>query len=47
MRSKEVTDFYYCFSRSEYALKASGFLLSHDGAMPNWDRFANDIKEKL
>ena len=47
MQTEEVTNFYYSFSRSEYALKASDFILDQGEAVPHWDRFANDIKDKF
>lgn len=38
-------DFFYWFSRFEFALKANGFLVispTHDRATPNWDGFVSD-----
>ncbi len=44
MQYREINDFYYMFSRSEYALKASGFLMNGVDAKANWDSFAGSIR---
>ncbi len=36
--------FFYIFSRSEYALKASGFLENKDYVSANWQKFAKKIR---
>ena len=44
---KLACEFFYVFSRFEFALKASGFVHSQNGvASPYWDEFAKSIDEK-
>jgi hypothetical protein len=45
---KTVLVFFAFFSRFEYALKRSGFLVKNkDEASPDWDAFANDLRGRL
>jgi hypothetical protein len=41
---ERVLEFFAYFSRFEYSLKRSGFLMPGENANPNWDKFANSIR---
>ena len=43
-----LLEFFLCFSRFEYALKAAGFATGgHDHILPNWRRFARSLRDKF
>ena len=47
---KDVFEFFYVFSRFEFALKEAGYICTprktSDNAMPYWDGFVKDYKDK-
>lgn len=43
--SNLITEFFFVFSRFEYALKCAGYLKPGRNAMPNWDAFGSDVEE--
>jgi len=48
LENKElIYKFFYHFSRFEFALKTTGYILSNDNnVLPDWDRFAKSIDQK-
>ena len=43
-----LLEFFLCFSRVEFALKATGFALGDlDGVRPNWNGFAVSLRDKF
>jgi hypothetical protein len=47
MENNIIYQFFFSFSRAEYALKASSFLTYDKGVKADWDKFIDDIKYKF
>lgn len=45
MKSNPIDQFFFRFSRAEYALKASRFLQNSGEAKADWDKYANNIRD--